>query len=49
METEHAQTAKERAPKAEADKRVESDFSKPMAVEEFTIVLVHLLQYTPFR
>jgi hypothetical protein len=49
IETEHAQTAKERAPKAEADKRVESDFSKPKAVEEFTTVLVHLFQYTPFR
>ena len=49
METAQAQTAKERAPKAEADKRVESDFSKPVAVEEFTTVLVHLFQYTPFR
>jgi hypothetical protein len=30
-------------------KRVESGFSKPTAVEELTTLLVHLLQYTPFR
>jgi hypothetical protein len=34
---------------AENGKSVESGFGKPTAVEEFTTVLVHLLQYTPFR
>jgi hypothetical protein len=43
---EHAEVAKERITQAE---NVESGFGKPMAVEEFTTILVHLLQYTPFR
>jgi len=49
MQTEHAEIAKERTTQAENGKSVESGFSKPTAVEEFTTVLVHLLQYTPFR
>jgi hypothetical protein len=49
MQTEHAQIAEERPTQVENGKRVESNSSKPMAVEEFTAVLVHLLQYTPFR
>jgi hypothetical protein len=49
MQTEHAEIAKERTTQAENGKSVESGFGKPTAVEEFTTVLVHLLQYTPFR
>ena len=49
MQTEHAQIAEERPTQVENGKRIESGFSKPTAVEELTTVLVHLLQYTPFR
>jgi hypothetical protein len=49
MQIEHAEIAKERTTQAENGKNAESGFSKPTAVEEFTTVLVHLLQYTPFR
>jgi hypothetical protein len=49
MQTEHAKIAKERTTQAENGKSVESGFGKSTAVEEFTTVLVHLLQYTPFR
>jgi hypothetical protein len=49
MQTEHAQIAEERPTQVGNGKRIESGFSKPTAVEEFTTVLVHLLQYTPFR
>jgi hypothetical protein len=50
-QTEHAhnQIAEERPTQVENGRRIESGFSKPTAVEEFTTVLVHLLQYTPFR
>jgi hypothetical protein len=48
-QTEHAQIAEERPTQVENGKRIESGFSKPTAVEELTTVLVHLLQYTPFR
>jgi hypothetical protein len=47
MQTENAEIAKETTP--ENGKRVESGFSKPTAVEEFTTVFAHLLQYTSFR
>jgi hypothetical protein len=49
MQTEPAEIAKERTTQAENGKTVESGFSEPNTVEEFTTVLVHLLQYTPFR
>jgi hypothetical protein len=49
MQTEHAQIAEERPTQVENGKRVESGISKPTTVEEFTTVLVHLLQYIPFR
>jgi hypothetical protein len=46
---EHAEVAKERITQAENGESVESSLGKPMAVEEFTTILVHLLRYTPFR
>jgi hypothetical protein len=49
MQTEHAQIAEERPTQVENRKRIESGFNKSTAVEELTTVLVHLLQYTPFR
>jgi hypothetical protein len=48
-QTEHAQTAKERTAQTENTKSVENGFGRPTAVEDFTAVLVHLFQYTPFR
>jgi hypothetical protein len=44
----HAEVAKERTTQTENGKIVGNGF-KPTAVEEFTTVLVHLLQYIPFR
>jgi hypothetical protein len=49
VQTEHTQIAKERTAQADSTKSVENGFGKEMAVGEFTTVLVHLLQYTPFR
>jgi hypothetical protein len=49
MHTEHAEVAEDRTTQAENSKSLESGFGKPMTVEEFTTVVVHLLQYTPFR
>jgi hypothetical protein len=49
MQTEQAQIAVERPTQVENGKRVESGFSKPTAVADFTAVLVHLLRHTPFR
>jgi hypothetical protein len=49
MQTEQAQIAEERSARVENGKRVENGFGKPTAVEDFTAVLVHLFQYTPFR
>jgi hypothetical protein len=49
MQTEHAHVAKERNTQAENGKAVESGFSKPTVVEDFTTILVHLFQYIPFR
>ena len=46
---EHAEVAQERITQAENGESVGSGFGKPMTVEEFTTILVHLLQYTPFR
>jgi hypothetical protein len=48
MHTEHAVVAEDRTTQAENGKSDETGF-KPTAVEEFTTVLIHLLQYTPFR
>jgi hypothetical protein len=48
-QTEHAQIAKERTAQTENTKSVENSFSKTTAGEDFTAVLVHLFQYTPFR
>ena len=49
MITEHAQIAEEQTAQAENANGVENGFGRPTAVEDFTTVLVHLLQYTPFR
>jgi hypothetical protein len=49
VQTEQAQIAEERPTQVENGKRVENGFSRPTAVEDFTAVLVHLFQYTPFR
>jgi hypothetical protein len=49
MHAQHAEVAEGRTTQAENSKSVESSFGKPMAVEEFTTVLVHLFQYTSFR
>jgi len=48
-ETEHAQIANERTAQAANANSIENGFGKPTAVEDFTAVLVHLFQYTPFR
>jgi hypothetical protein len=48
MHTEHAEVAEDRTTQAENGKSDETGF-KPTAVEEFTTVLIHLLQYAPFR
>jgi hypothetical protein len=49
MQTEHAQTADERTAQAANANSVENGFGKPTTVDDLTTVLVHLLQYTPFR
>jgi hypothetical protein len=49
MQAQNAEVAEGRTPQAENGNSVESSFGKPMAVEEFTSVLIHLLQFPPFR
>jgi hypothetical protein len=46
---EDAQVVEDRKTTQAETSTIESGVGKRMAVEEFTTVLVHLLQYTPFR